>query len=215
MIHRLMKFLGFIVIGLALAANAGAAPGQRYDVRNNGTKVYAAANAKARVITRLNKGDRVIEWRRQGSWVQISKMGTVGVDGWVQISRLRTEASEIVIKRAANGHFVLPVMVNGQAITFLVDTGASVVVLRPEDAKKLGFEERQLNYSQRVLTASGITYVAPVNLEEIRIGHLTVSNITAAVSKETMSIAVSLLGMSFLGRLRSYEVVGDRLILRW
>ena len=218
MIFRPIRAVGFMLfglVGLALAANANASPGQRYDVRKDDTEVHSAPQSDAPVVTRLNKGDRVIEWRRQGSWVNISLLGAVGKDGWVRISRLRTEASEIEIKMAPNGHFLLQAMVNGKAIKFMVDTGATHVVLRPEDAKKLGFNKGQLEFSQRANTAGGIVRTAPVVLDEIKIGQLTISDVVAGVNKKSAGIGTSLLGMSFLGRLRSYEVVGNRLILRW
>ena len=215
MLYRFMKAIGLFLVGLALATNAIAAPGQRYDIQKDGTKIYEAPNINAPVVTRLNKGDRVIEWRRQGSWVNISRMGAVGKDGWVKFSRLRTEASEIEIKMSPNGHFLLQATVNGKAIEFIVDTGATHVMLRPEDAKKLGFNEGELEFSQRANTAGGVVRVAPVVLDEIKIGQLTVSNVAAGVNKQSGGIETSLLGMSFLRRLRGYEVVGKRLILRW
>lgn len=215
MLYRFMKAIGLFLVGLALATNAIAAPGQRYDVQKDGTKIYEAPNINAPVVTRLNKGDRVIEWRRQGSWVNISRLGAVGKDGWVKFSRLRTEASEIEIKMSPESQFLVQALVNGKAIEFMVDTGATHVVLRPEDAKKLGFNEGELEFSQRAITAGGIVSFAKIILDEIKIGQLTVSDVVAGVSKKSMGMRVSLLGMSFLRRLRGYEVVGKRLIFRW
>lgn len=213
--YRPMKVLGFFLICLVFTASASASPGQRYDVRKDGTKVYQAPRADAPVVTRLNKGDRVIEWRRQGAWVNVSQMGTVGKDGWVRISRLRTEASEIGINMSPRGHFQVQATVNGRAIDFLVDTGATQVVLRPEDAQKLGLNLSELNFSQRARTPGGIIRVAPIILDEIRIGQLTIRNVSAGVNQKSGGIRSSLLGMSFLNRLRGYEVRGKRLVLRW
>ena len=210
-----MKCLIFILLGFTLAMPSNAGPGQRYDVQKDNTKVHSSPSATAPVVMRLNKGDRVIEWRRQGSWVKISRLGAVGRDGWIKIFRLRPEASEIEIKMSPNGHFLLQATVNGKAIEFIVDTGATHVMFRPEDAKKLGFNEGELEFSQRANTAGGVVRVAPVVLDEIKIGLLTVSNVAAGVNKQSGGIETSLLGMSFLTRLRGYEVVGKRLILRW
>jgi clan AA aspartic protease (TIGR02281 family) len=210
-----MKVIGFFLVGLALAANASASPGQRYDVRKDGTKVFSAPRANAPVVTRLNKGDRVIEWRRQGSWVNISQLGAVGKEGWVKISRLRTEASEIEIKLSPRNQFLVQAAVNGKAIDFIVDTGATHVLLRPEDAAKLGFTEGQLVFNQRARTPGGIVRTAPVVLDEIKIGQLTVRDVAAGVNKQSGGMATSLLGMSFLSRLRGYEVLGKRMVLRW
>ncbi len=104
-----MKIVAFAVLGLVVATNAYAGPGKRYHVRMDGTKVYEAPSATAPVIMQLNQGDRVLEWRRQGQWVKVSRIGAVGKDGWVRISRLRAEARKIKIKVSldsrANGRF--------------------------------------------------------------------------------------------------------------
>lgn len=213
MIRRRMKILIFALAGLALATTSYAGSGQRYDVQKNGAIVYSAPRTTAPVVMRLNRGDRVIEWRRQGLWVKISRLGAVGKTGWVKISRLQTEASEIRIKASPNGQFFVRAIVNGMAVNFLVDTGATIVALRPEDAKRLGFRETGLQFNLRVQTAGGEVRAAPVVLAEIKIGELTIRNVTASVHKKSLNI--SLLGMSFLGRLRGYEVRGKQLVLRW
>jgi clan AA aspartic protease (TIGR02281 family) len=210
---RFLRVIGFFFVGLALAANATASPGQRYDVLNDDTKVFEAPRANAPVVMRLNKGDRVIEWRRQGSWVNISQMGAVGKEGWVKISRLRSEASEIEINMSPQSQFLVQTIVNGKAIEFIVDTGATHVVLDPKDAKKLGFNKSTLKFSRRIRTAGGIVRAAPVVLAEMKIGQLTVRDVVARINKKSMG--KSLLGMTFLNRLRGYEVRGKRLVLRW
>lgn len=209
-----MKVVIFAFAVTALTATSYAGPGQRYEILRNDTKVYSAPRTGASVIMRLNKGDRVIEWRRQGSWVKIGRLGAVGKDGWVEHSTLQTEASETRIIADSQGHFVARAIVNGKPVRFLVDTGASVVVLRPEDAKKLGFRKSDLKFTQPVNTAGGRVLSAPVVLAEIRIGQLTVRNVVASVNEKN-SLKVSLLGMSFLRRLRGYNVLGDRMVLRW
>jgi len=196
-----------------MATSAHAAPGERYDVQRDGTKIYASDSPKARVLGILNRGDRVIEWRRKGAWVEISQMGAVGGNGWVRLSSLRSEASEIEIPISPDGHFHTRVLVNGEAIDFLVDTGATSVALTREDARRIGLDVDSLQYRVPVRTANGMTYQAPVVLEELKIGLLSVRNVRGGVNRGRMS--KSLLGMTFLRRLRGYEVVGDRLLLRW
>ncbi len=213
MLYHQMKIVAFAVFGLALATNAYGGPGQRYHVRMDGTKVYQAPSTTAPVIMQLNKGDRVLEWRRQGQWVKVSRFGAVGKDGWVRISRLRTEAREIEIGANRNGQFFVEATVNGKAVRFLVDTGATHVALRPEDAGRLGFAKDKLEFSMSLRTAGGVVRAAPVVLDEIRIGPLIVRGVIGVVNKRSMSH--SLLGMSFLRRLRGYEVRGKRLIIRW
>jgi aspartyl protease family protein len=95
----------------------------------------------------------------------------------------------------------------------IVDTGASTIVLRPEDAKKAGIDVSKLSFTIPVLTANGRTVAARVRLNSVAIGPLQREDVDALVA-ERGALAESLLGMSFLGRLRSYEFSGDFLTLR-
>ncbi len=104
-------------------------------------------------------------------------------------------------------------MVNGSPITFLVDTGASDIVLTLADARRLGFIPGNLDFSEQYQTANGEVRGAPVRLRELRIGQYSLYDLEASVNEGPM--AVSLLGMSFLQQLRGYQVEDGRLILRW
>lgn len=117
------------------------------------------------------------------------------------------------IRRQPDGHFVARTAVNGANVTMLVDTGASTVVLSPADAKAAGIDIGQLSYSVPVRTANGSTYAAPARLRRIAIGPVVIDNVDALVAKPG-ALHQSLLGMSFLTRLRSYEVSGEFLTLR-
>lgn len=125
----------------------------------------------------------------------------------------RRLAREIRIEADARGHFFLMATVDGVEIPFLLDTGASAVVLGPGDARRIGFRPAELDYSQRILTANGDVPGAPVTLREIRVGQLRVFDVPATVHGAPLPI--SLLGTSFLQRLEGYEVERDRLLLRW
>jgi aspartyl protease family protein len=124
-------------------------------------------------------------------------------DGW----------NEVVVQADRGGHFLLEMAVNGAPVLFLVDTGASAVVLSSEDARRIGLHPQRLTYSQRFQTANGVVRAAPVTLREVRVGQFSVYDLPASVNEA--SLAVSLLGMAFLSRLAGYEVRGDRLVLRW
>lgn len=117
------------------------------------------------------------------------------------------------IRRQPDGHFVARTAVNGANVTMLVDTGASTVVLSPADAKAAGIDVGQLSYSVPVRTANGSTYAAPARLRRIAIGSVVIDNVDALIAKPG-ALHQSLLGMSFLTRLRSYEVSGEFLTLR-
>lgn len=111
------------------------------------------------------------------------------------------------------GHFMLDVHVNGERVNFMVDTGASLVVLNLDDARRAGLRPKVLDYKYPVQTANGVVNVALVNLRDLRIGQLKIRNVKAAVNGAPMG--TSLLGNSFLARLPSYRVRDDRLIINW
>ena len=117
------------------------------------------------------------------------------------------------IRRRPDGHFLARTELNGIPLTMLVDTGASTVVLRPADAQKLGIDIERLRYSVPVQTANGTTYAAQIKLKRVAVGAIQFTEIDALVSKPG-ALRDSLLGMSFLNRLKSYEFSGDFLTLK-
>jgi aspartyl protease family protein len=117
----------------------------------------------------------------------------------------------IVFRAANDGHFHVDAVVDGKTIEMMVDTGATLVSLSRRDAARIGIDLTRLAYTQRVMTANGPALSAPVTLRELRVGPITLANVHAAVSEERAE--GSLLGMSFLGRLQSYTVQGDKLAL--
>jgi aspartyl protease family protein len=121
--------------------------------------------------------------------------------------------TEVRIRKRLDGHFTANTEINDAKISMIVDTGASTIVLRPEDAKKAGIDVEKLNYRVPVLTANGRTTAARVRLEEVSIGPLDRKGVDALVAQPG-ALTQSLLGMSFLSRLRSYEFSGDFLTLR-
>jgi aspartyl protease family protein len=122
-------------------------------------------------------------------------------------------ATEVRIRKRLDGHFTANVKVNGGAVSMIVDTGASTIVLRPADARKAGIDPDTLTYRVPVLTANGRAMAARVRLDSVAIGPLDRKNVDALVAQPG-ALTQSLLGMSFLSRLRSYEFSGDFLRLR-
>ena len=120
---------------------------------------------------------------------------------------------EQVVRAGSNGHFLVEAVVNGVPVDFMIDTGASHVVLTLDDAERIGFTGNNLRFTQEFESANGTVRAAPVELRELRIGQLQLFDLEASVNGGPLPI--SLLGMSFLQRLRSYEVARDRLVLRW
>jgi aspartyl protease family protein len=125
----------------------------------------------------------------------------------------RPFASGVVeLSIGANGHYFATAEMNGRPVEVMVDTGASMVALTAEDARKAGIFVRDSDYTQRVATANGIARMAPVTLDSISIGAITVRNVPAAVG-EPGSLGTTLLGMTFLGRLQRVDMRQGRLVL--
>jgi aspartyl protease family protein len=119
---------------------------------------------------------------------------------------------EVRLKADTRGHFIIRGYVNDRRTTFMADTGATLVFLTYEDAEQLGLSPQQLDFYGSVETANGITRVAPVRLDRVRIEDITVRDVPAAVA-ERGALATNLLGMSFLRRLRSFQMQGSELVL--
>jgi aspartyl protease family protein len=119
----------------------------------------------------------------------------------------------VEIARGNRGEFQIYAEVNGARIPTVYDTGASAVVLTQEAAKAAGLPLDFLNYSVQVETANGRTRAAPVTLDRIKVGGIEERQVPALIAQPGQ-LRMSLLGMSFLNRLKSSEVRGDRLVLR-
>jgi aspartyl protease family protein len=109
--------------------------------------------------------------------------------------------------------FSLSTQVNGAPISMILDTGASSVVLTQEAAKAAGLPLEVLSYNIQVDTANGRTRAAAVTLDRIGIGGIVERSVPALIAQPGQ-LRTSLLGMSFLNRLESWEVRGDKLIMR-
>jgi aspartyl protease family protein len=117
------------------------------------------------------------------------------------------------IRASSHGHYFARAEINGRPVDVLIDSGASVVALAYDDALRAGVSVRPSDYTQRVSTANGFARVAPVVLDRVSIGDVTVRNVPAAVS-ERGALTTSLLGMSFLGRLQRVDMRSGTLILQ-
>jgi aspartyl protease family protein len=126
---------------------------------------------------------------------------------------IATGLREVTIARSSSSGFVVDAAVNGRKARFVFDTGASVVVLTPETARAAGIDTGRLRYDQTVLTANGRTQAAAVRLDTVAVGDIVERNVPALVSRPG-DLFENLLGMSFLSRLDSYQVSGQRLVLR-
>jgi len=125
---------------------------------------------------------------------------------------MATRGRLVEIVRNGN-HFPVLAQVNGATVAMLLDTGASSVVLTQEAAKAAGLPLEVLAYTVNVDTANGRTRAAPVTLDAIAIGGIMERAVPALIARPGQ-LQMNLLGMSFLNRLQSWEVRGDKLMLR-
>ncbi len=115
---------------------------------------------------------------------------------------------------AANrqGHFQTDARVNGRPMGFMVDTGASLVVLRASAAAEAGIRPIPADYTAKVSTANGEIRAAPAKLDRVELGDITVFDVPALVLPDKV-LSQNLLGVSFLSRLKRYEVANGKMLL--
>jgi aspartyl protease family protein len=121
------------------------------------------------------------------------------------------EGSDIVLSRARDGHFYATLEINGADVEFIVDTGASQVVLTLEDATRAGLNPESLGFVGRAQTANGMVRTAPVTLEDVRLGERIDTNLRASVNQGALD--TSLLGMTYLNRFQKIEIERNKLRL--
>jgi aspartyl protease family protein len=145
-------------------------------------------------------------------------MGGMAIYGlWNDISndyysaQIISSDGEITIPRASDGHYYVKAKINGVDISFLVDTGASDLVLTREDAEKVGINVATLPFLGSANTANGKVSIAYTRLAEVRLGSYLDSAVSASISGGEM--VKSLLGMSYLGLYDRIEILSDRLVL--
>jgi aspartyl protease family protein len=117
------------------------------------------------------------------------------------------------LKAGRNGHFNTEAEVNGRPIEVMVDTGATLVALSYEDAERAGIYLNNSDFNRSVSTANGVARIAPVTLDRVSIGDITVRNVPAAVA-EPGRLKTSLLGMTFLSRLSRFDMRSGVLVLQ-
>jgi aspartyl protease family protein len=117
----------------------------------------------------------------------------------------------IIVPRATDGHYYVTLDLNGVPIRFVVDTGASEMVLTQADALRAGVDMSRLIFSGRAMTANGMVETAPVTLDTVTLGGVSDARVRATVNGGEM--AESLLGMSYLHRFSRLEIANGKLML--
>lgn len=126
-------------------------------------------------------------------------------------STVALEDGSLMLRRGTDGHFHAELMVNDRPVLFLIDTGASDIVLSLADAAAAGIDVDALNFSGRARTANGLVATAPVRLASLRLGEIVARDVPASVNAGALD--TSLLGMRYLDRFARIEISGDRMIL--
>lgn len=116
------------------------------------------------------------------------------------------------VSKGKDGHYWAWARMDGQAVRVLIDTGATAVALTPEDARRIGVDVDLLVYNRDVNTAQGMTHAAPVTLSHVSVDGADVAKVEALVVPQGLS--ASLLGMSYLGRLESFNANRQGMVLR-
>lgn len=119
-------------------------------------------------------------------------------------------AAQVV--KGADGHYWADARIDGRAVRVMVDTGATVVALTLDDARRLGVTPNEADFTRTVRTASGPVPAAPVRLKAVSVGRAEVRGVDALVLQD--GLPHSLLGMSYLGRLSAFEATPTGLTLR-
>lgn len=139
-----------------------------------------------------------------------------GVGLWDDVTRQVAPRESVMadgrveIPVAPDGHYYVTALVNGEKLRFVVDTGASDIVLTADDARRLGFDPDTLAFAGRAQTANGLVRTAPVTLDEITLAGFRDTRVPAVVNAGDLD--TSLLGMRYLSRYR-ITLAGDRMTL--
>ncbi|WP_421849648.1 retropepsin-like aspartic protease family protein [Oricola sp.] len=129
------------------------------------------------------------------------------------VSSTDSQGRQTVTINRRGQHFVTRGTINGADQSFLVDTGASTIVLTESSARSAGYEVENLRFTVPVATANGTAMAARINDLDIEIGGIGRTNMLALVARDS-ALGSNLLGMNFLDTLSSFEVTRDRLVLR-
>jgi len=122
-----------------------------------------------------------------------------------------TDRAAIEITQQIDGHYYLKAALNGAPVDFVIDTGATSIVLSQEDAMRVGFDPDDLNFSGRASTANGVVATASVIVNDFAVGPFRDENVTAEVNQGELDI--SLLGMDYLSKYGQITISGGKMTL--
>jgi aspartyl protease family protein len=204
---------------LAVLLLAGAPPGlaqqQELDVvgLSQGRAVIVGPNGKPRVYRdgdTLPNGARLVRATSESALVELNgKRSTLRIGTHVSTATPASSGGRVTLTADARGHFETIGTINGASVRFLVDTGASMISMGIDDARRVGIDylKGQKGFSN---TANGVAPVYRVKLDTVKVGEITLNGVDGLVHESSMPFV--LLGMSFLNRLEMNRQ-GDSLTL--
>lgn len=206
------KILVLAVIGCGFSAQSGATEKSR-----PGNKINLFAVSEAKAIFVIEKKRRVLKiGQTSPEGITLIKTDTANetaiilVDGKKQELGLNSVLGSVFQEQSAPkvtlyldraGQYQTDGRINGQLVRFLVDTGASTIAMNSQTAKRIGLDYRRLGTQGMASTASGYVRMYNVMLTTVKVGAITLHNVSAGVIEGTHPTEV-LLGMSFLGKLK-------------
>jgi len=195
------------------------------DVAALAVKIALAVFVAALVLTLLRKRfSRALETAML--WVAIALLLVVGYGFQSELrdvserllaeylpNRAMSRSRVVEITRGGQGNFAVAAHLNSARVSMVLDTGASTVVLTQDAAKAAGLPVEVLTYTVSIETANGRTRAAPVTLNSLAVGGIVERSVPALIAQPGQ-LRTNLLGMTFLNRLESWEVRGDKLVMR-
>ncbi len=196
--------LGAFMLASALSSNPGTAPqsaipGGPSPGLLSGLRLNVGTSSPSAQGTNLRPQNPAQFPNSQGSAPQ-APFGTAGYGA-------------MMIPRERDGHYHVAAEINGRTIPMLVDTGATSIALSYEDAAAAGILPMPADFKVPMQTANGTGFAAAVRLQEVRVGQIVVRDVQGVVVPRG-ALSGSLLGMSFLGKLKGFEVAADNLVLK-
>jgi clan AA aspartic protease (TIGR02281 family) len=195
--------VGFVAVSFLLEAFGGQ--------RNDGSVEGAAAGGLPAPRKRMVVGFGLILLLMVGYAVTPSDLWNTGTQLFESGSSVLVQRADIA--RSRDGHFSVVAQVNGSRIAFVIDTGASTVTLTQDAAKAARLPLDDLKYSVDIETANGQTRAAAITLDTLTVGGIIEHSVSALVAQPGQ-LKTNLLGLSFLNRLKGWEVHEDTLIMR-
>ncbi len=189
MLSQTLKFAGLALLGVVLFSQFATKMPNREDGAKDPAQVEVVAPSRIQAAA--------------------TTQAPVNAPVYAPVSAL----DEYRIPANAQGHYVTDIFVNGQALKMIVDTGATSVALRSEDAAKLNIFPLASDFTIPITTANGVAHAAPVKLREIQLGSMLIYDVDAIVAEPGV-MSISLLGMTFLSRLSQVQIASGSLLLR-